>query len=67
MKQVRPCNFAGGLKKAMSELASVSVWLALVAFSLGVELGHQVVVAPTVFGPRCCQEIAHWSSASGAE
>ena len=39
-------GFAGGLKDAMSELPSASVWLALVAFSLGVEIGHQVVVLP---------------------
>ncbi|HEV3418517.1 MAG TPA: HupE/UreJ family protein [Pirellulales bacterium] len=38
--------FAGGLKEAMSDLPGMAMWLALVAFSLGVEIGHQVVVLP---------------------
>jgi hypothetical protein len=40
-------GFAGGLKVAMSQLPSSAVWLALIAFSLGVEIGHQIVVLPT--------------------
>ncbi len=39
-------GFAGGLKEAMGEMPSTAVWLALVAFSLGVEIGHQIVVLP---------------------
>jgi hydrogenase/urease accessory protein HupE len=39
-------GFAGGLKDAMSEMPSVAMWVALVAFSLGVEIGHQMVVLP---------------------
>jgi hypothetical protein len=39
-------GFAGGLKQAMSEMPSAAVWAALIAFSAGVEIGHQVVVLP---------------------
>ena len=39
-------GFAGGLMDAMSEMPNVAVWLALVGFSLGVEIGHQIVVIP---------------------
>jgi hydrogenase/urease accessory protein HupE len=39
-------GFAGGLKDAMSELPATALWRALICFSLGVELGHQVVVLP---------------------
>ena len=39
-------GFAGGLKDAMSEMPSIALWLALIAFSLGVEIGHQTVVIP---------------------
>jgi HupE / UreJ protein len=42
-------GFAGGLLDAMTGLPSVGIWIALVAFSLGVEIGHQVVVLP-LFG-----------------
>jgi hydrogenase/urease accessory protein HupE len=39
-------GFAGGLKDAMSELPSTAFWTALLCFSLGVEIGHQIVVLP---------------------
>ncbi|HKD35630.1 MAG TPA: HupE/UreJ family protein, partial [Pirellulales bacterium] len=39
-------GFAGGLKEVMSELPGAAIWLALIAFSLGVEIGHQIVVLP---------------------
>jgi hypothetical protein len=42
-------GFAGGLLDAMSGLPSTGIWIALGAFSLGVEIGHQVVVLP-LFG-----------------
>ena len=42
-------GFAGGLLDAMSGMQAVSAAVALVAFSAGVEIGHQVVVLP-VFG-----------------
>lgn len=39
-------GFAGGLKDAMGEMPSVALWAALMSFSIGVEIGHQVVVLP---------------------
>lgn len=42
-------GFAGGLLDAMAGLPSATVGLAIVAFSVGVELGHQAIVLP-VFG-----------------
>jgi len=46
---VHGLGFAGGLLNAMAGLPSIGIWIALVAFSLGVEIGHQVVVLP-LFG-----------------
>lgn len=42
-------GFAGGLLDAMEGLPSIGIWIALAAFSLGVEIGHQFVVLP-LFG-----------------
>jgi len=42
-------GFAGGLLEAMSGMSGLAVGLAIAAFSLGVEIGHQAVVLP-VFG-----------------
>jgi hydrogenase/urease accessory protein HupE len=42
-------GFAGGLLAAMEGMAGLTVGLAIVAFSLGIELGHQIVVVP-IFG-----------------
>jgi HupE / UreJ protein len=42
-------GFADGLLSAMEGLAGFAVGLAIVAFSLGVEIGHQMVVLP-IFG-----------------
>ena len=42
-------GFAGGLLDAMAGLPAIGTWIALGAFSLGVEIGHQVVVLP-LFG-----------------
>jgi len=39
-------GFAGGLKQAMSEMPVVALGVALAAFSVGVEIGHQLVVIP---------------------
>jgi hydrogenase/urease accessory protein HupE len=39
-------GFAGGLKDAMSELPSMALWVSLISFSVGVEIGHQLVVLP---------------------
>ena len=42
-------GYAGGLIDALQDLPSISFGTSLVAFSIGVELGHQVVILP-VFG-----------------
>jgi hypothetical protein len=39
-------GFAGGLKDALADMPSLALWLALIAFSLGVEIGHQIVIIP---------------------
>ena len=39
-------GFAGGLLDAMAGMSGVTVGLAIVAFSLGVELGHQMIILP---------------------
>jgi HupE/UreJ protein len=39
-------GFAGGLLDAMQGMAGLTIGLAIIAFSVGVELGHQVVVIP---------------------
>jgi HupE / UreJ protein len=46
---VHGLGFAGGLLDAMAGLPAMGTWIALGAFSLGVETGHQVVVLP-LFG-----------------
>ena len=46
---VHGLGFAGGLLDAMAGLPAVGIWIALAAFSLGVEIGHQMVVLP-LFG-----------------
>jgi hypothetical protein len=43
-------GFAGGLLSAMDGMAALATGLAIVAFSLGVEVGHQMVVLPMFFG-----------------
>ena len=42
-------GFASGLRDAMQGLPPTGLWIALAAFSAGVEIGHQVVVLP-LFG-----------------
>jgi hypothetical protein len=42
-------GFAGGLLDAMQTMSGVTVVLAILAFSIGVELGHQLIVLP-LFG-----------------
>ena len=39
-------GFAGGLKEAMSGMPGTALGAALAGFSIGVELGHQVIVLP---------------------
>lgn len=43
-------GFAGGLLDAMQGMAGLAIGLAIFAFSIGVELGHQVVVVPVFAG-----------------
>jgi hypothetical protein len=43
-------GFAGGLLDAMSGMAFGSVTLAIIAFSVGVEIGHLLVVLPVFYG-----------------
>jgi hypothetical protein len=43
-------GFAGGLLEAMEGMQGTNLGQALTAFSLGVEVGHQVVVLPIFFG-----------------
>ena len=42
-------GFAGGLLASMAVLPAIGTWIALGAFSIGVETGHQIVVLP-MFG-----------------
>ena len=39
-------GFAGGLLAAMREMQTGTMLLAILAFSIGIELGHQVVLLP---------------------
>jgi len=55
-------GFAGGLLDAMEGMAGLTVGLAIVAFSVGVEIGHQVVVLP-LFGVL---KIVRWRRKEGA-
>jgi hydrogenase/urease accessory protein HupE len=56
-------GFAGGLLDAMSGMPGVSVGLAILSFSLGVEIGHQCVVLP-LFG--LTKVVRGWSQSGGA-
>lgn len=52
-------GFAGGLLEAMEGMPGVAVATAIAAFSLGVEIGHQMVVLPIftarLLARRACQ------------
>jgi len=39
-------GFAGGLRAAMTEMPAIALSLALISFSIGVEIGHQFVIIP---------------------
>lgn len=49
-------GFAGGLLDAMEGLPGLAIATAIVAFSLGVEIGHQAVVVPVYFGLNSIRE-----------
>jgi len=55
-------GFAGGLKEAMAEMPTGALASALVSFSAGVELGHQLVVIP-LFG--LLYAARHWQAPKG--
>ncbi len=50
-------GFAGGLLDAMDGMNGVAVGLAIAAFSLGVELGHQMVVLPVFCGLKLARRV----------
>jgi hypothetical protein len=50
-------GFAGGLLDAMHNLTGWSVFLAIAAFSVGVEVGHQAVVLPVYFTLQAARRI----------
>lgn len=52
-------GFAGGLKDAMAGMPAIALWAALISFSLGVELAHQMVVIPLYGGLQIAK---HWNS-----
>ena len=56
-------GFAGGLLSAMEGMAGFAIGLAILAFSIGVEIGHQMVVLP-IFGAL---KIARRSAPRAAE
>ena len=51
-------GFAGGLLEAMASLGGAGAVLAIAAFSVGVEIGHQTVVLPAFFGLRLLRRAA---------
>jgi hypothetical protein len=51
-------GFAGGLLDAMEGMAGGAVGLAIVAFSLGVEIGHQMVVMPIFAALKVARRMA---------
>lgn len=48
-------GFAGGLLDAMREMPVSSTLLAILAFSIGVELGHQMIVLPLFAGLKAAR------------
>lgn len=50
-------GFAGGLLSATEGMTGFSVGVAIAAFSLGVELGHQFVVLPLFFGLKLARVV----------
>jgi hypothetical protein len=50
-------GFAGGLLQVMQGMSGLAVGMAVVAFSFGVELGHQMVVLPTFAGLKLARQV----------
>jgi hypothetical protein len=59
-------GFAGGLLSAMEGMQTTMVATAIVAFSLGVELGHQVVALPLFAAIKLTKRYGDSKSGSGA-
>jgi len=58
-------GFACGLLDAMNGMSGVAVGVAITAFSLGVEFGHQMVVLPVFFGVKLARRLR--ADAAGRE
>ncbi len=50
-------GFAGGLLDAMEGMSGIAIVVAIVAFSIGVELGHQIVVLPVFAGLKLARSL----------
>jgi hydrogenase/urease accessory protein HupE len=55
-------GFAGGLLQAMREMQTGTMLLAILAFSIGIELGHQMVVLPLF---AILSAAGHWQPDAG--
>jgi hydrogenase/urease accessory protein HupE len=55
-------GFAGGLLEAMREMQTGTMLLAILAFSIGIELGHQMVVLPLF---AILSAAGHWQPDAG--
>jgi len=52
-------GFAGGLQDALADLPALGLWLGLIFFSVGVEIGHQFVILPAFFFLRWIKSSKH--------
>lgn len=50
-------GFAGGLLDAMEGMGSIVIGVAIIAFSIGVELGHQIVLLPVFAGLKLARSL----------
>jgi len=58
-------GFAGGLRDAMSGMPAGGVVVAIAAFSVGVEIGHQTVVVPCWGALKVLAQLPRTSHAEG--
>jgi hydrogenase/urease accessory protein HupE len=54
-------GFAGGLLAAMEGMAGLTIGMAIVAFSVGIEIGHQIVVVPIFCALKIARTLRHGS------
>jgi hydrogenase/urease accessory protein HupE len=59
-------GFAGGLLEAMEGMSSQVLLLAILGFSAGVEVGHQIVVLPTFCGLKLAHKLRGRDPEAGA-